>query len=323
MLYNIEIKPAGVTYKSEENLLDDALKQSIPLEHSCKTGDCGACSAELLQGDVENENGELISQGQFLTCQSRAKSDAVLKANYYPELAHIEQQTLPCKLASIAFPTSDIVILKFRLSPTAKFDYLPGQYVDLNYKGVKRSYSIANAKSATKEVELHIRRVENGKMSDLLFDPGLKVNQLMRMEGPKGTFFVRDGDKPLIMIATGTGIAPIKAVVERLISNKDPRTVYIYWGMRYSTEMYNTGLESIAADSGNIHFFPVLSRETSVTMGKVGYVQNAVVQDFESLKPFDVYACGSPEMIKQAKGIFEQKELSTDCFFSDAFTPAK
>lgn len=323
MFYNIEIQPSGVTYKSEDNLLEDALKQSIPLEHSCKAGDCGVCSAELVQGDVENENGELISQGKFLTCQSRALTDAVIKATYYPELVHIEQQTLPCKVASIEFATSDILVLKFRFPPTAKFDYLPGQYVDLSYKGVKRSYSIANAKSDTKEIELHIRRVENGKMSDLLFDSSLRLNQLMQIEGPKGTFFIRDGDKPLIMIATGTGIAPIKAAVEQLINNKDPRTVYIYWGMRYSAEIYDTGLESIAAESDNIHFFPVLSRENSGSMVNEGYVQNAVVQDFESLKPFEIYACGSLEMIQQAKSIFEQKELSTGCFFSDAFTPAK
>lgn len=323
MQYNIEVQPSGVTYKSEDNLLEDALKQAITIEHSCKTGDCGVCSAELIQGEVENENGKVITEGHFLTCQSRAKSDAVLKANYFPELANIKQQTLPCKVASIAFPNPDIIVLKLRLPPTAKFDYLPGQYIDLSFKGVKRSYSIANAKSDTKEIELHIRRVDSGKMARLLFDPNLKLDMLMRIEGPKGTFFVREGTNPLIMIATGTGIAPIKAVVEQLVRSKDPRTVYIYWGMRYSTEIYDTGLESITASSSNVHFLPVLSRESSVAIGKIGYVQSAVLQDFESLKPFDIYACGSPQMIEQAKEIFEKNGLPAGNFFSDAFTPAK
>ncbi|MBN3493432.1 FAD-binding oxidoreductase [Vibrio neptunius] len=323
MQYHIEVQPAGVTYKSEDNLLEDALQQSITIEHSCKTGDCGVCSAELIQGKVENENGDIITEGHFLTCQSRAKSDSVLKATYVPELANIKRQTLPCKVASIEYPTSDIIIIKLRFPPTAQFDYLPGQYIDLSFKGVKRSYSIANTKSDAKEVELHIRRVDDGKMSQLLFDFDLKLNTLMRIEGPKGTFFVREGVKPLIMIATGTGIAPIKAAVEQLISNKDPRPVYIYWGMRYSAEIYDTGLESIAESSDNIHFFPVLSRERKVAMGKVGYVQSAVLQDFGSLELYDIYACGSPQMIEQAKESFEKNGLLIDNFFSDAFTPAK
>ncbi|WP_333004755.1 FAD-binding oxidoreductase [Vibrio coralliilyticus] len=323
MQYYIEVQPAGVSYKSEENLLEDALQQSITIEHSCKTGDCGVCSAELIQGEIENENGEIITSGPFLTCQSRAKSDSVLKATYFPELASIKRQTLPCKVSSIAFPTPDIIIIKLRFPPTAKFDYLPGQYIDLSFKGVKRSYSIANSKSDSKEVELHIRRVDDGKMSQLLFDFDLKLNTLMRIEGPKGTFFVREGVKPLIMIATGTGIAPIKAAVEQLISNKDPRPVYIYWGMRHSTEIYDTGLESIAESSDNIHFFPVLSRERTVATGKIGYVQNAVLQDFESLELYEIYACGSPQMIEQAKESFEKNGLLSGNFFSDAFTPAK
>ncbi|MBF4438157.1 CDP-6-deoxy-delta-3,4-glucoseen reductase, partial [Vibrio anguillarum] len=161
---------------------------------------------------VENENGELVTQGHILTCQSKAKSDVVLKANYYPELVDIKQQTISCKVASFEFVTKDIVSIRFRFSPKTIFNYLPGQYVDLSFRGVKRSYSIANAKSKSNELELHIRKVPNGEMSELLFEH-LKENQLMRIEGPKGTFFVRDNIKPLIFIATGTGIAPIKAIV--------------------------------------------------------------------------------------------------------------
>lgn len=323
MQYNVEVQPAGVNYKSKDNLLDDALQQSVTLEHSCKTGDCGACSAELIQGEIENENGEIISEGQFLTCQSRAKSDVIFNANYYPELASIKHQTLPCKVSSIEFPTSDIIVLKFRFSPTSNFDYLPGQYVDLNYKGIKRSYSIANAKAHSKEIELHIRRVENGEMSDLLFAPDLKLNQLMRVEGPKGTFFVRDGDRPIIMIATGTGIAPIKAAVEQLVDTKDSRSIHIYWGMRYCKEVYELGFEQLIQQNKNIVFTPVLSKEESSSSSRTGYVQDVVAQDFENLSSFDVYACGSLKMIEQARVTFEEKGLLDNHFFSDAFTPAK
>ncbi|MUK26530.1 FAD-binding oxidoreductase [Aliivibrio fischeri] len=323
MQYNIEIQPASVKYTSKDNLLDDALSQSIPLEHSCKTGSCGACNANVISGIVENENGELVTRGNILTCQSKAKSDVVLEANYYPELINIKKQTIPCKVASFEYVTEDIVSIKFRFPPTAKFDYLPGQYVDLSFKGVKRSYSIANAKSESKELELHIRKVPNGQMSALLFGE-LKENQLMRIEGPKGTFFVKDNIKPLILIATGTGIAPVKAIVEELIAKEDKRDVHIYWGMQYQQELYCNELIALANQNQNISFTAVLSRELEpLSDYQQGYVQNAVVRDFSSLNDVEVYACGSLSMIEDAKTLFLQYHLPVDAFFSDAFTPAK
>lgn len=322
MQYNIEIHPAGVSYKSEKNLLEDALLSNLPLEHSCKTGNCGVCSATVLSGAIENEDGVVVTSGQVLVCQSKARSDAILKAHYYPELAHIKTQTLPCKVSSIEYPLSDIVVIKLRFPPTAQFDYMPGQYVDLSFKGVKRSYSIANASSSNKEVELHIRKVPKGEMSTRIFGE-LKENQLMRIEGPKGTFFVKDGDKPLILIATGTGIAPIKAMVEDLVSREDTRNIYIYWGMQYSDEIYCKELESLATKHEHIELTPVLSRDETVSQFNKGYVQDAVLSRFPSLEGFEVYACGSPKMIEQAKLLFGNKNLSEDAFFSDAFTSAK
>lgn len=322
MQYNIEIQPTGVSYKSEDNLLEDALSNSLPLEHSCKTGDCGVCSAEVLSGSIENEDGEIVTSGQVLTCQSKAQSDAVLKANYYPELAHIKQQTVPCKVASVEYPADDIVILTFRFPPTVKFDYLPGQYVDLSYKGIKRSYSIANTKQATKEIELHIRKVPDGKMSEALFGQ-VKENQLMRMEGPKGTFFVKSNTKPLILIATGTGIAPVKAVVEDLVEKQDLRDVHIYWGMQYQNELYCEALIDLVEQHQNIKFTAAFSREESEGDFYKGYVQDAVMRDFKSLIEHEVYACGSVSMIDQAKDLFMNNQLPSESFFSDAFTPAK
>jgi CDP-4-dehydro-6-deoxyglucose reductase len=321
MQYNIEIQPSGVHYKSNENILNDALSQSVPLEHSCKTGECGACSAEILSGVIENEKGEQVKSGTILTCQSKAISDVVLKANYYPELVHIKQQTLPCKVASFDLVTDDIIIIKLRFPPTAKFDYLPGQYVDLSYKGIKRSYSIANAHSNSKELELHVRKVPQGKMSELLFGR-LKVNELMRMEGPKGTFFIRNSNKALILLAGGTGIAPIKAIVEELIAKRSEQIIHIYWGMNEQKSFYLPALEKLAEQYSNIFFIPVLSG-TELWDGRMGFVHQAIIDDFDSLATYDVYACGSPLMINAAKQDFISKELPEESFFSDAFTPAK
>lgn len=321
MNYKIEIQPAGVHFQSSNNLLDDALEQSIPLEHSCKTGDCGACVAEVISGEIENEHGDIVQQGMVLTCQSKALSDVTLKANYYPELVGQKQQTVPCKVASFELVADDILVIKFRFPPTAKFDYLPGQYVDLSFKGIKRSYSIANAKHVSDGVELHIRKVPNGQMSELIFN-GLKENQLMRIEGPKGTFFVKDNSKPLILIATGTGIAPIKAIAEQLVNDNDKREIHIYWGMQYASELYCKELPELAAQYKHIYFNSVLSKELDESSRK-GYVQDAVCQDFDSFADYEIYACGSLQMITDAKTTFLNKQLSLDAFHSDAFTPAK
>ena len=321
MSYSIELLPSNARFRSEKNLLDDAISQEITLEHSCKNGDCGVCEAKVVSGEALLESGERVSSGTILTCQSKALSDMVLEAEYYPELSKIKQQTLPCKVSSIAFPTEDIIAIKFRFPPTAKFDFMPGQYIDLNFKGVKRSYSIANAMTNNDDLELHIRQVPNGKMSELLFN-GLKENQLMRIEGPKGTFFVRHGTRPLIFIATGTGIAPVKAMVERLIHDKDERNITIYWGMRTPDEVYATELIQLAKDHVHITFITVLSRSPE-WCGRTGYVQEAVVKDTSDLSKYDVYACGSLAMIEAARDLFAKQNLPLKHFHSDAFTPAK
>lgn len=321
MTYKIEVLPSGVSFRSDTNILDDALAQSVPLEHSCKTGDCGTCSAEIVSGEIEDEKGSVVNSGTVLTCLSKAKSDVVLKAHYYPELVGQKIQTVPCKVAGFELVTDDIMVIKFRFPPTARFDFIPGQYVDLSFKGIKRSYSIANAKQISDGVELHVRKVPNGLMSELIFN-SLKENQLMRIEGPKGTFFVKANDKPLILIATGTGIAPIKAIVEQLVHDNDKREIYIYWGMQYARELYCKELPEFAAQYQHIHFNTVLSKEQN-KQSRLGYVQDVVCQDFDSLAGYNVYACGSLNMINDAKKIFLNKQLPSDAFHSDAFTPAK
>ncbi|MCL1073903.1 FAD-binding oxidoreductase [Shewanella dokdonensis] len=321
MAFKVQLQPSGVIYSSENKLLEDALTQNIVLEHSCKTGTCGVCRAEIIEGIVENEVGELVTTGHILTCCSKAKSDISLIANYYPELAEIKSQTVPCKVSRVENITDDILVIHFRFPPAIKFNYLAGQYIDLSYQGIRRSYSIANSKNNLNEIELHIRKVQDGKMSNLLFS-SLKENQLMRMEGPKGTFFVRNNNKTLVFISTGTGIAPVKAMVEDLVQSGDTREIFIYWGMKYRSELYEKRLEKLSNEYKHIHYLPVLSREDDWQWHK-GHVQSAVLKDFTTLDNLDIYACGSIEMINEAKELFIENGLSSNAFYSDAFTPAK
>ncbi|WP_417762076.1 FAD-binding oxidoreductase [Shewanella sp.] len=321
MSFKVEIQPSKVTFSTENMLLDDAISQNVILEHSCKNGVCGACKAKLLKGLVENEHGQTVDSGEILTCCSIAKSDVVLEVEYHPELAQVKVQTIPCKLTEFHYATEDIIVLTLRYPPSVNFVFLPGQYVDLSFQGIVRSYSIASADGENKQIELHIRKVPEGKMSNLLFG-SVSKEQLMRIEGPKGTFFVRENTKKLLFVATGTGISSVKSMVKNLVQQYDEREIYIYWGMRTEDEIYEVELKALSELHSNVFFCPLLSRDSVSDMRK-GYVQNAVLEDFKTFEDVEVYACGSMKMIEDAKVKFLEKGLLLSAFHSDAYTPAK
>jgi len=321
--HKVAVCPSKVTYvtKHSETLLDAALAANIPLGHSCKNGDCGICSAVLLKGLVKDEAGELISSGEFLTCQCKPETDIEIEAEYYPELADIQNKTIPVKVDSFKV-LEDVLQIHFRVPPTQKMKYLAGQYINLSYKGVVRAYSIANACGESGEIELHVKKVPNGKMSDLLFN-GMRQGMLMHMNGPCGTFFVRDSSAPIIIMVTGTGFAPAKAIIEALIQQQDTRKIFLFWGARYQRGFYNSQPQEWARQLKNFTYIPVLSRPGEGWVGKAGYVQSAVLDAVENLARYQVYACGSPQMIDRAKTLLVEKGLDEKNFYSDAFTAAK
>ncbi|QMA46818.1 CDP-6-deoxy-delta-3,4-glucoseen reductase [Citrobacter freundii] len=324
MSHLIKIFPSNIEFSGEEDssILDSALAAGIHLEHSCKNGDCGVCESTLLAGEVEDPLGMVYRQGdKVLTCSCKPKSNLQLQALYYPELQGQVKKIVPCKVNSIELVSADVIKLTLRLPPTAKMGFLPGQYINLQYKGVTRSYSIANSNEVD-GIELHIRNVINGQMSSLVFSE-LQVNTLMRIEGPCGTFFIRENDRPVIFIAGGTGFAPVKAMVEHLVKNEIAREVYIYWGMSFARDFYSKLPDEWSKNFEKIHFIPVVSGEDKTWHGRKGFVHHAVMEDFDSLELFDIYACGSPIMIDASKKDFISKKMSVDNFYSDAFTASR
>lgn len=324
MSHLIKIFPSNIEFSGEEDssILDSALAAGVHLEHSCKNGDCGVCESILLDGEAEDPLGRVYGRGdKVLTCNCKPKSSLQLHAIYYPELQGQVKKIVPCKVNSIELVSADVMKLTLRLPPTAKMDFLPGQYINLQYKGVTRSYSIANSNEAD-GIELHIRNVANGQMSSLIFSE-LQVNTLMRIEGPCGTFFIRESDRPIIFIAGGTGFAPVKAMVEHLVKNASSREIYIYWGMPLAKDFYSALPQELDEKFEQIHFVPVVSGDDPTWGGRKGFVHHAVIEDFDSLEPFDIYACGSPVMIDASKKDFISKEMSVDNFYSDAFTASK
>lgn len=320
----VKVQPSNVQFNAVENvtILDSALKAGVIIEHSCKNGSCGLCTSQLVLGEVIGQEGEIFTSGQsFLTCQCKPSSnEIVIEAEYYPELAGIVRKVTPCKVSSID-KRSQFAIFKFRLPPAAAFKYQPGQYINLSYQGATRSYSIANADS-NDGIELHIRRVPDGVMSELLFS-GVAVNSLLRMDGPIGTFFVRSDTKPIIFLAGGTGFAPVKAMVESLIAQESAREISIYWGMNSSKDFYSDLPIEWASKFKNIKYIPVVSGDVHDWDGRHGLVHETVIEDIQDMSNSCVYACGSPQMIAAAKQDFIHAGLLENQFFSDAFTASK
>ena len=308
-----------------ESMLDAALRQGVALSYSCRTGRCSSCKGRLQAGDTVTAHEELgLSQrerdeGWILTCVRRATSDVTIQVEDLGDVVLPAAKILPCRIQSLERLAPDVLKVVLRTPPTSPFTFLPGQYVDvIAAHGVRRSYSIANAPRADKQLELHVREVPGGAMSRYWFGQA-KPADLLRLNGPLGTFFLRDlGGKDLVFLATGTGIAPVKSMLEALpdlCQEDQPRSVSVYWGGRAPEDMYWRP-ESPAS---TFRFEQVLSRAGPDWQGARGHVQDAFVADMPDLQRTVVYACGSDTMIHSARSRLLELGLSDNAFHSDAF----
>lgn len=308
-----------------DSMLDSARAQGLTLEYSCRTGRCGVCKALVLGGVTETIREELSlspeesREGYVLTCCRYALTDVDLDVEDIGALADIKVKTLPCRIDTIDTLSCHVAKVVLRLPPNSKFTYLSGQYLDIiGPGGVRRSYSIANAQREDEKLELHIREVEQGVMSAYWFSSA-KVNDLLRLEGPLGTFSLREKDvKNIVFLATGTGIAPVKAMLEQISKMPEVaagKKIFVYWGGRTEDDIYwqpdLAGLDAV--------FIPVLSRMGGTWAGRKGYIQAALIEDAVDLNQTVVYACGSEDMIFSAREALIVAGLPPSSFYSDAF----
>jgi CDP-4-dehydro-6-deoxyglucose reductase len=313
------------------SVLDAARQAGLVLEHSCRSGRCGSCKARLLGGRVTALKPDLAlsaaerEAGWALTCISAAASDLELDIEDLGLPADLTARTLPCRIDSIERLAADIAVVRLRLPPTAALRWLAGQYVDvIGPGGVRRSYSIANDAAADPaKLELHVRRVEGGVLSDYWFGRA-QSNDLLRLHGPLGTFFLRDtAGLHLVLLATGTGIAPIKALLGELAlrpAAQQPRSVALWWGNRHAADLYwspDTVLRGEAEPA--LAYTPVLSRADAAWTGARGHVQQVLLQRPYPWAETVVYACGSPAMIDGARAALTAAGLPARRFLSDAF----
>lgn len=320
--------PSGRQFAADDNeaILDAALRAGLTLEHSCRSGRCSSCKTQVGSGHtiaLHDESGLSVAEreaGWILSCVRRATTDTTLKGvQDLGDVRLIPARTWPCRIQVLEKLAPDVVRVVLRLPPTSDFLFYPGQYIDLiGPGGVRRSYSVANAPRADKLVELHIREVPGGALSAYWFGQA-KVNDLLRLHGPLGTFFLRGAaGLHLAFLATGTGIAPVKAMLEGLQSlpqEQRPASISVYWGGRTSADLY-WAPEGIDVEH---RFVPVLSRAGADWSGARGHVQQMLLAEAPDLSRTLVYACGSDAMIHGAREALLAAGLPEQRFHADAF----
>lgn len=333
MRHRVQIQPSEHQFyvESGETVLDAALRQGINLRYGCRNGACGACKGKILQGSISYDEQPIaledsdVEQNLALFCEAKPDTELVIEVEEVDLGQAVEIKTLPCRVHEMNRLADDVMQLLIKLPASERLQFLPGQYIDILLEdGRHRSFSIANAPHNDDFLELHVRLVEGGQFTSRVFNT-MQPKDLLRIEGPHGSFFYReDARDELLMIAGGTGFAPLKGIIEHILSEQDTRPIYLYWGVRTEGDLYMRDLaEQWAAEHDNIHFVPVLSEADDSWNGRTGYVHDAVLSDFDDLSIFDIYACGPPAMIKAAESSFQDKGMKKEQFYYDSFDFAK
>lgn len=341
MSHQIIIKPSGQILNTEpgETILQTALREGFSLPYGCRNGSCGICKGKIIQGSVDygQHNEETLTEeekqaGEALFCCASPLTELVIECHEIGATKDIEIKTLPCRVKNLERVAEDVMIISLQLPANQRLQFLAGQYIDILLKdGKRRSFSLANAPHDDEFLQLHARNYPGGVFAEHVFTQ-MKVKDMLRFEGPLGSFFLRDEpiDNDIIFIASGTGFAPIKSILEHAFylenSRDNKRKMTLYWGVRTKDELYMADLAyNWQKEHDNFTFIPVLSEAlaTDNWKGREGLVHQAVMQDFNGLEKHQVYACGSPVMVKAAYLDFtSQCKLPIDGFFSDVFTPS-
>jgi len=328
--HTITLLPSGRQFQARdgETVLGAALRSGIVLPYSCKNGTCASCKCRLTEGAVDYPYNppqalefDELGAGYGLSCQAVAASDLTIEAREIEQVADIPVRTWPARVESLEQFTPEIMRLRLKLPRAARMQFLAGQYIDILMPGGKRrAFSIASAPSEADFIELHIKHVDGGGFTGHVFS-GMQLKEILRLEGPLGTFFVRKtSDRPMIMMGGGTGFAPLKSMIEELIESGDPRPLTLFWGVARATDLYAARLiEGWSQQHQDFDFVPVLADPESDWDGERGFVHHAVLRNFPDLTPFDIYMSGPPAMVHVARNEFIEAGVTEEHLFYDSF----
>lgn len=331
MPHRIRVRSSGHEFTCEdgETVLNAALRANYAFPYSCKTGTCASCRGRVLEGHIEYPEGwpgaitrDEADRGLALFCQAVPETDLVVEVREVEAVRGIRTHVLPARVDSRERLSHDVMQVMLQLPKSPRLNYLAGQYMDVLLPGGRRrAFSIANPPQEGGRLEMHIRYVEGGDFTEWVFGD-LEDRAVLRLEGPLGTFFVRkDSDRPMLMMAGGTGFAPLKAMVEDLLAEGLERPIHLYWGARTKTDLYMDELPAKWSEEHElIEYTPVLSEPDAGWSGRAGLVHEALLADYPDLAGHDVYMSGPPAMIDAARHAFiEHHGLPEDRLFYDSF----
>ena len=334
--FQITVQPSARTFTAEvgESILAAAIRQGIGMPYGCKDGACGSCKCRKIEGSVVHSahqskalSDDEEASGLILSCCATAQSDVVLESRQVTQAGALQIRKMPTRVSLLEKKSHDVMLLRLQLPANENFAYHAGQYVEFMLQGgVRRSYSMANAAHTQTEcggLELHIRHLPGGQFTDHVFSV-MKEKDILRIEGPYGGFFLReDSDKPIVLLAAGTGFAPLKAIIEHMQFKGITRPTTLYWGGRRPQDIYlDAWVQARLLQMPQLRYVPVVSdaQPGDAWSGRTGFVHRAVLQDLPDLSPYQVYACGAPVMVEAARTDFAQAGLPEAEFFADAFT---
>jgi CDP-4-dehydro-6-deoxyglucose reductase, E3 len=327
--FTVTIQPSTRQFlvESGESILAAAIRQGIGLTYSCRDGVCGTCRCHILEGEVRalDQHPEAIEAGTHARiCVACAVTDIVLESTALVAAGTLAVQKIPCRVVGIHRVAPDVAILRLETPRNRLLEYHPGQYVELSLRdGTRRKFSLATAHGRD-GIEFHIRHLPSGRFSGHVFG-ALREKDVLHLEGPFGTFMLRESGRPVVLLASGTGFAPIKAILEQIEADAIRRPVALYWGCRRRADLYlDDYVQRKTRVLPNLHYVPVLSdpHQDDGWQGRTGLVHRAVMQDLPDLSDHEVYACGVPIMVESARADFtKQCRLAVERFFADAFVP--
>jgi CDP-4-dehydro-6-deoxyglucose reductase, E3 len=332
--FQITVQPSGRAFSVDggEAILAAAIRQGVGMPYGCKDGACGSCKCKKLEGTVVHGphqskalSAEEEAKGLILTCCAVPQTDVLLESRQVTDESAFPVRKMPSRVLSLEKVSHDVMIVKLQLPANDTLRYHAGQYIEFILRdGARRSYSMANAPHNGPGVELHVRHMPGGKFTDHVFT-AMKEKEILRVEGPFGSFFLReDSDKPMVLLASGTGFAPIKALLEHMQSKGIQREATLYWGGRRPGDLYmDAWVRARLAEMPNLRYVPVVSNALPEDdwQGRTGFVHKAVMQDFPDLSGHQVYACGAPIVVDSARAEYiAQCRLPAEEFFADSFT---
>jgi CDP-4-dehydro-6-deoxyglucose reductase len=332
--FQVIVQPSGRSFSvnSEESILPAAIRQGIGMPYGCKDGACGSCKCKKLEGVVLHGphqskalSADEEAAGYILTCCGVPQTDVVIESRQVTDESAFPVRKMPSRVLSLEKKSHDVMVIKLQLPANDTMKYHAGQYIEFILRdGARRSYSMANAPHNGPAVELHLRHMPGGKFTDHVFT-AMKEKEILRVEGPYGSFYLReDSDKPMILLASGTGFAPIKAVIEHMQFKGITRPATLYWGGRRPSDLYmDDWVKAKLPEMPNLTYVPVISNalpEDNWT-GRTGFVHKAVLEDYPDLSGHQVYACGAPIVVDSARDEYPAvAKLPAEEFFADSFT---